>query len=358
MSGYAGQTSWINQVTIISHGENVSAGLNSDTNQPIQDLADRTAYLKDHIENSLQVEDLATSGPNQYIPVSQGDGTVVMTDPAVLTTGISGSIITDHGNLDGLGDDDHLQYALLNGARAFTNPVSGVTPTTSAHFTTKEYVDWKNVEDFRTASGANEIPVSTASNTLIMKPFDDMLTESITGQSISHDDLNNLDADDHEQYILGDGTRAFTNPVSGITPATSVELTNKYYVDNEAGGVYKSSFGNPYTTSAVTSGGGVQTFDLTDFGRRGTHVIRVRVEPSDVCSSFDIEFFREDGFSTLFHSTSGVTTAATSAIAYEEKNFDTLDDDISNEIHMKIRNNDTASASLTFDVEVEGSTII
>jgi len=51
----------------------------------------------------------------------------------------SGSI--DHGGLLGLGDDDHTQYSLVDGTRAFSSTVGGVTPTAVAHLTTKGYVD-------------------------------------------------------------------------------------------------------------------------------------------------------------------------------------------------------------------------
>ncbi len=48
----------------------------------------------------------------------------------------------DHGlALTGLGDDDHTQYTLADGTRAFTGVVSGITPTSSANLTTKSYVD-------------------------------------------------------------------------------------------------------------------------------------------------------------------------------------------------------------------------
>ncbi len=52
----------------------------------------------------------------------------------------------DHGNITGLGDDDHVQYSLINGLRAFTATVSGVTPTLDAHLATKGYVDSVSVD--------------------------------------------------------------------------------------------------------------------------------------------------------------------------------------------------------------------
>lgn len=54
---------------------------------------------------------------------------------------IVSQIITDHGALTGLTDDDHPQYILVDGSRGFTGTVSGIDPTQSYHLTTKFYVD-------------------------------------------------------------------------------------------------------------------------------------------------------------------------------------------------------------------------
>jgi len=79
----------------------------------------------------------------------------------------------DHGlALNGLGDDDHTQYVLVSGARAFSGTVGGVTPTDVAHLTTKGYVDGLVVTD--------------------------------------HGALTGLGDDDHPQYILVSGARAFS----------------------------------------------------------------------------------------------------------------------------------------------------
>jgi len=113
---------------------------------------------------------------------------------------LSGSIILDHGGLTGLGDDDHLQYILVDGSRGFTGTVSGIAPTDNAHLTTKQYVD----------SG-----IATLSGSI---PYE-------------HDELLGLGDDDHTQYILVDGSRAFTGTVGGITPTADDHLTTKQYVD-------------------------------------------------------------------------------------------------------------------------------
>lgn len=50
-------------------------------------------------------------------------------------------IPTNHGALNGLDEDDHTQYSLVDGTRAFTGTIGGITPTTTEHLTTKGYVD-------------------------------------------------------------------------------------------------------------------------------------------------------------------------------------------------------------------------
>jgi hypothetical protein len=54
---------------------------------------------------------------------------------------IVNQIITDHGGLTGLGDDDHTIYIKADGLRPFTGTVSGIDPTEPEHLTTKFYVD-------------------------------------------------------------------------------------------------------------------------------------------------------------------------------------------------------------------------
>ena len=50
-------------------------------------------------------------------------------------------------------------------------------------------------------------------------------------ESISHNDISDNDADNHIQYSLADGTRAFTGTIGGITPVLSTDLSTKGYVD-------------------------------------------------------------------------------------------------------------------------------
>jgi len=53
----------------------------------------------------------------------------------------------DHGTLTGLGDDDHTQYILASGTRAFTGTIAGVTPTSASHLTRKDYVDTRDEDE-------------------------------------------------------------------------------------------------------------------------------------------------------------------------------------------------------------------
>ena len=77
----------------------------------------------------------------------------------------------DHGNITGLGDDDHVQYSLVNGLRAFTATVSGVTPTLDAHLATKGYVDSVSVD--KVQSGRIGLSVNDTSKVVSFATFGD-----------------------------------------------------------------------------------------------------------------------------------------------------------------------------------------
>lgn len=86
----------------------------------------------------------------------------------------------DHGALSGLTDDDHEQYSLVAGTRAFSGVVGGITPTDAAHLATKGYVDG---EVFGGDHGA----------------------------------LTGLGDDDHSIYTKADGSRDFTGVVNNTS---------------------------------------------------------------------------------------------------------------------------------------------
>ncbi len=78
---------------------------------------------------SFSNENLTTTGTVAGINVTSG------TNPGHIHTDIH------HGATTGLTDDDHTQYSLADGTRAFSGVVVGVDPTASNHLATKEYVD-------------------------------------------------------------------------------------------------------------------------------------------------------------------------------------------------------------------------
>ena len=55
--------------------------------------------------------------------------------------------------------------------------------------------------------------------------------ETLVSESVNHNILSGLDNDDHLQYVPVDGSRGFTNTVSGVDPTEDYHLTTKQYVD-------------------------------------------------------------------------------------------------------------------------------
>jgi hypothetical protein len=176
----------------------------------------------------------------------------------------------DHGNLGGLGDDDHTHYSLVNGTRAFSGVVGGVTPTSAVHLTTKSYVDTADTTisghlqtqiDGVGGDGVASIVVSgtTLSGSVV---FEGLGSSSlhVSGQTITfsggasggasdHGALSGLDDDDHLQYLLVNGGRALsgdwdntgrrirntgTAEVAGSAPTTPA--TGLLWLDTAASG--------------------------------------------------------------------------------------------------------------------------
>ena len=105
-----------------------------------------------------------------------------------------------HSDLQDLDADDHTQYSRVDGTRAFTSTVGGVTPVAASDLTTKQYVD-------------NEI--ATLSGSMVL----------------DHGGLTGLGDDDHPQYALIDGTRDFTSTVGGVDPISSSDFTIEWFTN-------------------------------------------------------------------------------------------------------------------------------
>lgn len=105
-------------------------------------------------QNSLSFGNL-TAGSNKITIGGTGAGALI---GAGATVDVNQANL-DHGSIGGLADDDHTQYSLVAGTRAFTGVVSGVTPTIGSHLVTKDYADglaasvfWNNVAVASTAN--------------------------------------------------------------------------------------------------------------------------------------------------------------------------------------------------------------
>lgn len=119
--------------------------------------------------------------------------------------------IKSHSLLEDLGapHDDHKQYMPINASRGFTQPVSGQTPTEPSHLTTKEFVE---------------------------ETIDSKIEQSIgsgLAKTLSHTNLRDKDRDDHPQYILADGSRAFTGNIIVPDPIEDSHAATKGWVIEE-----------------------------------------------------------------------------------------------------------------------------
>ena len=137
---------------------------------------------------------------------------------------VDDSIITDHGDLDGLSDDDHNQYHNDTRGDARYLYIANTTPfTPDADYepATKKYVDdtelWEIDGTETQLKTADEIDMQSKKIINLLDPTanQDAATKKYTDDEITaidHGDLNGLTwpNDDHTQYILVNGSRDFT----------------------------------------------------------------------------------------------------------------------------------------------------
>lgn len=115
-------TTWDNKTTI-------SPSSSAPTYYDIS-IADSDPYIDGSGNAQLRLYHESPGNPSHLIEV----------DYAVLAHAGFGTT-RDHGGLLGLGDDDHSQYSLADGTRAFTGTVAGITPVADEDLATKGYVD-------------------------------------------------------------------------------------------------------------------------------------------------------------------------------------------------------------------------
>lgn len=124
-----------------------------------------------------------------------------------LATISGGSGVTDHGALTGLDDaSDHTWASLVDGTRAFTGVVGGVTPTADAHLVTKAYAD--TLSGTVNHSELNQLDYANAGHTGFQAEGDYVTDTEMT--TISGDLQTNIDdkmsdvSDDATPQLGGD----------------------------------------------------------------------------------------------------------------------------------------------------------
>lgn len=176
--------------------------------------------------------------------------------------------------------DDHQNYVHVDGRRGFTGAITGITPTLDNHLATKEYVDnkinsgnlvlphalsdtWTLTHNFGskyvavtvygnddneiTAKEVNLVDYNTVEVTF-ETPFEGYAVISgivmVGGPDVppfviegDHGSLTGLLDDDHLNYVPVNGSRGFTNTVSGISPVLDSHLATKGYIDSEISGI-------------------------------------------------------------------------------------------------------------------------
>jgi hypothetical protein len=168
--------------------------------------------------------DYASSGHTGFAPTSHSHTESDITDLGNYLTTISGG---DHGTLSGLGDDDHTQYSLADGTRAFTSTVGGVTPTADAHLATKGYVDSIAVapDSMTVASGTTtaigDVLYVSANNTVDVADKDDSSATKVVGLA--------------RTAVVGDGIESVDVQADGILVGALVGATagTRYYLSDD-----------------------------------------------------------------------------------------------------------------------------
>jgi len=100
-------------------------------------------YLNGILQQPGTGNDYTVSGTQITFTAAPEVGDIILCS-YLTSAGLGGGYYTDHGNLNGLGDDDHLQYILVDGSRAFTNVISynsNKSFTADTNLVDKKYVD-------------------------------------------------------------------------------------------------------------------------------------------------------------------------------------------------------------------------
>ena len=144
----------------------------------------------------------------------------------------------DHGSISGLSHDDHTIYSKADGTRDFTAIVqydAAKTFTTDLDIVDKKYVD----DSIPTAISATT-GISDASKFIETDVTGYLDSSFIVQSDVSHSSISDLDHDDHTQYSLASGSRAYTNVVSYAASnsfSSPLNIPDVAYVDSKAQGL-------------------------------------------------------------------------------------------------------------------------
>lgn len=222
-------------------------------------------------------------------------GTIASTNVQAALEELSNDITTysDHGALNGLTDDDHPQYVLVNGTRAFSGVVSGVTPTSSANLTTKGYVDTALALKAPLASpaltGTPTAPTATAGTNTTQLATTAFIATAIANLVDSSpgtlDTLNELAA------ALGDDPNFATTIVNALAlkaPLASPALTGTPTAPTAAPGTSTTQVATTAFVTAAVGSGSLTMEQIEDALAAGVIVsgYNILIEYNDAANTF------------------------------------------------------------------------
>lgn len=218
---------------------------------------------------SFDDEDISTTGAVTGVNVTSGsdpghthtgsslsgidisdDTNLAVTSPIVLTddTLSLDQSSVDHGSIGGLGDDDHTQYSLVDGTRAFTGTVGGITPIAETDLATKAYVDGAGV-----TVGEGELD------------SDGVVGQVVYAPSSGHIDLAATDIAWNVIGVLseagssGETVKYVTSGIvetadwTDIAGSATLTANTVYYLDEAAGAAGSPDYGNDGGTGDRTA---------------------------------------------------------------------------------------------------------
>ena len=234
---------------------------------------------------------LSNDDHSQYLLASQATSRAAftanwtdLTDGGATTLHSHAAGATDHGTLTGLSDDDHTQYSLADGTRAFSGTVSGVAPTADAHLTTKAYVDTRFADFYRNSiesdhgglgglSDDDHSQYLLASDATNRATFAANWTDLTDGGATTlhshavadHGTLSGLSDDDHPQYLLRtEASTGFYGVNFRETDGNPPAFRNDTLIfDSEYFYLQSDSTGKPTVSLRPAAGGGA---GVTDHG--------------------------------------------------------------------------------------------